>query len=404
MSLVQDFVQLDDQMRVAPAFARHCARLSSITVECHSDPLHIKSDWQVLKRQSALPFMSYAWAKAWFADVAERQNQQPVIVIGHDDRTEPLFLLPLVLEQRGPFRVLLWPGGTHAAYHCGLFSRDCRALVRSEGPAAFWQRVFAALPRADALVAYGLPELDAEGDNPLRALPFTDTGCTSHRFALAPDWEALYATKCTAKLRRDERRCERRLGELGDVEFTIAESADEKLKLIDCMLDQKSRQLRAVGAPDFTTTDGVRDFYRRLATSPDWEAKAEVLLCALTINGVPVAVNLALIEKDCVYGLILSMGDGEAARFGPGRQLLRRVIAHCCARGLATFDLGAGEDPSKLRWEDSQVRRRDVLVPLSPQGRLFIWGMRAFFAVKGTIKSSPVLWRMFSRYRRYLGC
>ena len=402
--MARDVLNLDAQMRSAAQSAPGRTLLAGVTVECLSSPALLKADWRVLERQSTLPFTGYAWAQAWYAGVAARQDQQPVIVIGRDARDEPLFILPLVLEKRGHFQVLLWPGGTHAAYHCGLFSKPCRALVKTAGPDAFWRHVFSALPRADALVAYGLPDLNAEFDNPMRALPSTDTGCTSHRFALMADWEAFYQAKCTAKLRRDERRCGRRLGELGDVAFRIAQTPEDRLALVDRMLDQKSIQLCASGAPDFTAAPGVREFYHHLVTSPAWRGKAEVLLCALTIGGEPVAVTLALVEKGCAFGLVLSMTDGKAARFGPGRQLLRRVIAHCCARGLRSFDLGAGDDPSKLRWEDEQVRRRDVLVPLSPKGRLLVWGMRAFFAVKGTIKTSPVLWRMFSRYRRYLGC
>jgi len=375
-----------------------------VSVSWGSDPAEIKADWLALEAGEPLPFSDYAWAEAWYGRLDRDGADMPVIVIGRGPHGEPYFILPFVLEQRGPFRVLLWPGGTHSGYQHGLFSDACRTHIKNVGAPVFWARVWADLPDADAVAAYGVPETDVAEDHPLAHLPRFGCGCAGHRFALMPDWTALYEAKCNAKMRRNDRRCERRLEEIGEVTFQVARSADERRHLIDVMLEQKSAQLNEMGAPDFTAAPGIARFYHRLATSGEWGRGSEVFIAALELDGDPVAVNLALIKDGCAHGMILSMTNGDVEKFGPGRLLLRRSLAHFCGIGLRSMDLGAGDDPYKMHWADETVRRCDVIVPLTVRGRLFVLGLRTLFAAKARIKNTPVLWRLFSRYRRFLFC
>lgn len=373
-------------------------------VEVFDAPQPLKADWLALERDATVPFTSYAWAEAWYETVARARGHLPVIVVGRTADGRAAYILPFVLERRGPFAVLLWPGGTHCAYQCGLFSRACREDVARHGAQAFWNEVFAHLPEVDAIAAYGLPGFEEERDNPLHALPAVDASCVSYRLDTTAGWPRVYQTKSTSRQRSEDRRCERRLNELGDVRFTVAETPEERERLVTTLLDQKSVQLHAHGAPDFTSGDGVRQFYGRLATSPYWADGSQPYMSVIEVDGRPAAINLGLIKDDTFHGLVLSMAEGGAARFGPGRQLLNRTLEQLCGRGLRTVDMGAGEESHKLKWADTSVPRRDVLVALTPRGRVFVAIMRAMFAAKTAIKRSPTLWRLFSRYRRYLGC
>ncbi len=404
MISAQDALKFDAKQACSPRpnSTAHVAGAQRIEV-CNS-PRQVRQEWLQLEATQSVPFVSYAWAEAWYATVAAARDQEPVIVLGYMPDGNPGFILPFVLEKRGPFSVLLWPGGTHCAYQCGLFTPACREQILRRGPGRFWNEVFDCLPRVDAIAAYGLPGLESERDNPLRALPAIDASCVSYRFDLCEDWMELYQAKCSSRLRSDDRRCERRFKEMGDVRFVVAETDYERLRLVDTLLDQKSIQLNGNGAPDFTSGKGVREFYRRLVTSQHWTPGSQVFLSALEINGDPAAVNFGIVKDGAFHGLVLSMAEGETARFGPGRQLLKRTIELFCDSGLATFDMGAGDETNKLKWADKSVLRRDVLVPLTLRGQIFVRGMRAFFAAKTAIKHSPTMWRLFSRFRKYLGC
>jgi len=375
-----------------------------VSVDWVSDPSSIRDEWRALEADEPLPFGDYAWAKSWYESIEGQDAGKPVIVIGRGPFGEPCFILPFVLERRGPFRVLLWPGGTHSGYQHGLFSKACRTHIEAIGAKTFWAQVLAELPAADAVAAYGVPETDVADDHPLTHLPRFGCGCAGHRFALSADWTSLYEAKCNAKLRRNDRRCERRLEELADISFRVARSAQEKRDLVDVMLGQKSEQLREMGAPDFTSAPGIAGFYHGLASSDERGEGSDLFIAALELDGQPVAVNLALIKNGGAHGMILSMTSGEAEKFGPGRLLLRRSLEHFCSIGLKSMDLGAGDDPYKLHWADETIGRCDVIVPLNTRGRLFALGLRTLFAAKARIKTSPILWRLFSRYRRYLFC
>lgn len=404
MFSAQDTLKFDAKGAYVPQSTRAAGFAGAHRIEIFNSPRQLRQEWLTLEAMEEVPFVSYAWAEAWYATVAAAQSQEPVIVYGSAADGTPEFLLPFVLEKRGPFSVLLWPGGTHCAYQCGLFSQSCRDQIRLNGPDRFWSEVFARLPRADAIAAYGLPGLVSERDNPLRALPAIHASCVSYRFELREDWMSLYQEKCSSRLRSDDRRCERRFKEMGDVRFVVAETDYERLRLVETLLDQKSVQLQGNGAPDFTAGKGVREFYRRLVTSQHWSPGSQVFLSSLEINGDPAAINLGIIKDGAFHGLVLSMAEGETARFGPGRQLLKRTIEYFCGHGLHTFDMGAGDEANKLKWADTSVARNDVLVPLTLRGRLFVRAMRVFFAAKTAIKHSPAMWRLFSRYRKYLGC
>lgn len=372
------------------------------SVEVHASPEAVRADWLALEQDAALPFSSYAWAEAWFSTVASERGERPFVVLGRDAQGGTGFLLPFVMERRGPLRVLSWPGATHCAYHAGLFSPLCRRQVAERGGKAFWTGVLAALSEADALLGYGLPVLAHEQDNPLSMLPSIETGCNAYRLELQGGWEHVYARRCGARLQHDNRRCERRLAELGDVRFRIAETPHDRLQLVETLLDHKSSQLCEAGAPDFTAQPGVRAFYRKLVNSPQWRLDARVMITALEIDGRPVAINLGLVKDATYHGLIQAMPDGKAARFAPGRQLLKRCIEHACNEGLATFDLGAGDNRGKHRWSETAVQRHDILVGITLRGKVFILAMKAILRAKCHVKNSPALWRAALGCRRGL--
>lgn len=402
MAMTQPVPALDDRRPLPAGHMRAGCAHGAWRMEIFAAPHLVQAEWLALEAETAVPFMTYAWAEAWYANVSRAQGDEPVIVLGRDEYGEAAFILPLVRVRRGPFSVLNWPGDSHSAIQTGLFSRACRSAIRQHGASAFWREVFAVLPRADAIAACALPEIAAEADNPLAALPAVTSPSDTYVIDLTPGWDALYHAKFSKKNRTDHRRCERRLGELGEVRLVVARSTAHRLKLVEIMLDQKSAQLRKAGAPDFTIEPGVRAFYRRLAASPNWSDGTTVHVAALESGGTPVATIFGLIQDGTFHALILAMVEGAHAKFSPGRLLVKHTVEACCHMGLRAYQMGAGLEPSKLKWCDTVVARRDVLVPLTRAGHIYVSALRGYLTLKTAIKTSPALWNIFSRYRRFL--
>ncbi len=389
---------LNSEAIVAPS----TARLTGMQISVTDDPQAVSADWKALEPFATTPFGDRAWSTAWYDAMCAEADCEPVIVTGRTEGGTPLFLLPLVRVKRGPFSLLMWPGATHAPYHSGLFSNDCRALVTADNAATFWQRIFDALPKADALIGYGLPAFEAEAANPLGHLPYMSCGCHSYRFRMDAEWDHLYTAKVSTKQIRNDRRCERRLAEFGDLRFRVAVSAEERRALLETMLQQKSQRLRAQGRPDFTRQPGVRNFYDTLAGTGKWIGDRGIFMSAVDCGGQTLAINFGAVHGGEFHGLILSMSSGEWERWGPGRLLLRRTMEHLARHGFTYLDFGVGDDAYKDVWADEVVERRDVVVPLTLKGEAFVAGLKLALKAKTTIKTSPALWRMFSQCRRYL--
>ncbi len=379
-------------------------QVAGLRIATASRPEAVAAEWKQLEASAAVPFASYAWARAWYRSRQYDRDARPLIVLGRAVNGDPMFLLPLVRERRGPFTVLAWPGGKHAAYHGGLFSPECRALVTPQNARQFWDRVRAVLPPSDALAAYGLPAFEIERGNPLGYLPLFNSGCTAYRTALSPDWPTLYSARASAKMRSNDRRCERRLAEHGAVRFHVAQTQAERRRLLDSLIAQKSARFAQLGVPNFFEDPSILGFYQRLADCDDWQGAQSLYLSALELDDVPIAVNLGITQGTCFYGMVLSMAIGEAERFGPGRILLRRSMEHLCGEGFTHYDFGVGEDSYKHLWCEEAIERPDVLVAFNPKGWAFILGLKLLLKTKAGIKQSPLLWRLASRYRRYLGC
>ncbi|MGI9385207.1 MAG: GNAT family N-acetyltransferase, partial [Methyloligellaceae bacterium] len=218
------------------------------------------------------------------------------------------------------------------------------------------------------------------------------------------DWDALYTSKTSAKMRSNDRRSERRLAQHGALRFRVAQTREERRRMLDSLVAQKSARFQQLGLPNFFDKPHIRAFYERLSESCDGHDAQSVFISALELDGACIAVNLGMTQGTSFHGMIVSMAGGAVDRFGPGRVLLRRSIEHLCREGFKEFDFGVGEDPYKDHWCDETVERPDVLVPLNAKGLVFVAALKHFLKTKAFIKQSPLLWRLFSCYRRYLGC
>ncbi len=377
---------------------------AGLSVKVVARPGDVAADWKALQSTAQTPFCDFAWVKSWYEASRGQTNRSPVIAVGYEASGAPLFILPLSVERRGPFRVMVWPGGTHSSYHSGLFSKRCRELVTKANGKKFWSLVFAALPRVDAFAGYGLPQFEVEAGNPLQWLPLFSSGCNAYRLELNDDWDVIYNAATNAKARSNDRRCERRLSEMGGLRFRIAVSRDERLDLLNVLIAQKSARLNEQGIPNIFEEAFIRDFYKSLVSGNDWGADRSVFLSALELGGRVIAVNLGLIQGQTFHGMVLSMDGGQLEKFGPGRMLIRRSLEHLSRNGIVEIDFGAGEDAYKANWCSEIVQRHDVLAPRTLRGFFFVMGFKTYLRTKTRIKQSPALWSFFSRYRRYLGC
>jgi CelD/BcsL family acetyltransferase involved in cellulose biosynthesis len=355
---------------------------STIRFKCTSDIEDVREIWKQLHTSESTPFHSLAWFEAWHLRSDRRYKEEPVFVTGFARTGHAIFLLPLITQQRGPFKIITCAGNGYATYHSALISAEARDLFLSYDPIRILRDFLTVLPAADVLFIPGTPESTRGTPNPLLSLPHVQSHCTSSEMDLTSDWHDMYMRKRTAKNRSSSRRKLKRLKQFGDVEFHVPRTFRGRRALFNVLLTQKTDWLDASHLSNFLSDDGVVDFYQRLLLCRKRSEGSEPFLAALRVGDQPVAVTAGLIYKGCLYGLLNSMELGPMTRFSPGQLLLEKVLQHCCNLGLERVNFGQGEQEYKARWTDRTTRRYDIVAPLTASGQCIALAIRAGIALK----------------------
>ena len=75
----------------------------------------------------------------------------------------------------------------------------------------------------------------------------------------------------------------------------------------------------------------------------------------MTIDGVPIAAHLGLVQRGRFYYLMLGWEAGEWRAFATGRLMLDAMLRWTCEQGLSVFDFTVGDEPYKQDWVDTDL-------------------------------------------------
>lgn len=167
-------------------------------------------------------------------------------------------------------------------------------------------------------------------------------------------------------MRAELRRRRRRLEELGPVDFTIHESADDDA--LTRFFTVEAAGWKGVTGTAIAAEPPTKVFYTRVA---HWAGeKGWLRLALLSVDGRAVAGDFAIQYGDTHY-LLKTGFDPEYRRYGAGKLLRRSMIERAFADGVRRYEfLGTGA-PWKLEW--TSTLRRQLIVQAfarTPAGRL----------------------------------
>jgi CelD/BcsL family acetyltransferase involved in cellulose biosynthesis len=212
---------------------------------------------------------------------------------------------------------------------------------------------------------------------------------------LGRSWEEFYKAKRSSETRKKERKQLRRLGELGEVRFVDVRDKPEIARTIETLMQQKSKAFARMGVEDLFARPGYRAFWLDVVTT----------LCGVThvsrldVGSTIAATSLGLTHRGCYYLVLSSYHDGDVMRFGPGRAHLHELLRQAIEHGMHDFDFTIGDEPYKRDWADVEVRLHDHLQAATLHGAVVVAMISAFRRTKRLIKTTPVLWRAYSRVR-----
>ena len=372
---------------------------ASVTLELREELASLEPEWAAFQRTAACTvFQTFEWLSKWQQHVGNLRGTRPAIVLGRDAGGALLFVLPLAIETQGPIRRLTWLGSELCDYNAPLIARDFWCHVGDF--AALWreaQRLLQSNPRLrfDLVDLQKMAETIGGERNPLLSLPTQRNASSAHVATLGRSWEEFYKAKRSSETRKKERKQLRRLGELGEVRFVDVSDKPAIARTIETLMQQKSKAFARMGVEDLFARPGYRAFWLDVVTT----LRGVTHVSRLDVGSTIAATSLGLTHRGCYYLVLSSYHDGDVMRFGPGRAHLHELLRQAIEHGMHDFDFTIGDEPYKRDWADVEVRLHDHLQAATLRGAVVVAMISAFRRTKRLIKTTPVLWRAYSRVR-----
>jgi CelD/BcsL family acetyltransferase involved in cellulose biosynthesis len=251
----------------------------------------------------------------------------------------------------------------------------------------------------DLFVLNGLPAEWRGAANPLLLLPHGPAAARAWRADLGPDGDAFVASLMSSESRKKLRHKERRLADIGPVDYAEAATPDEAENVLKVFLAQKKERFAALGLPDPFDDPTVVRFLHDAAVAPLAAGPpAPVSLFTLRVGDRVVAVFGGAIHGGRFSGMFTSFdADPQIAKFSPGDLLLLHLVKTMCARGLSAFDLGAGDAGYKGDYCRIPEPLFHCVLPVTARGRIAAAGFTAAIAAKSAAKRHGAILRPLRR-------
>ncbi|BCP53384.1 hypothetical protein K32_20010 [Kaistia sp. 32K] len=365
----------------------------------------IEAEWRDLERRASVSvYQSFDWIDCWIGAATGPQRIRPAVVsIRHEGKL--VAVLPLGIERVRLLRVARFLGGEHANIRMGLFDPAFAAALTPAATAELLRRVAAAMRGVDLFDLDAQPVRWAGLENPLAGHPEARPArCDVSMMRLEPDFTKVLAAHRGAKKTKKRRWQANTLAPVGGSVLRRAASEDEALAILESYFQQKSAWFREQGIADSFAEPGVADFFRALVQRR-WagDDSALIELDALEFDGGIRAIFGSGALSGRLSGYFMSVSNDDWRRVSPGELMLYEVIAASCERGLASFDLGRGDERYKASWLDENEPHVRAIVPVTLAGRVATGLFRAIDHLERTIRDNPKLWQLAKKIRRWRG-
>ena len=323
--------------------------------------------WRLLASHPPLsgPFVDPHWMRAWTEAFAP---QEPVLVCARDGRRlVGLAALQRLVESWGGRRLTILQSRTNAeSFRFAFLSWKGRVDIQEQ----LW-RALCHSGDCDVIRIEHVPE-----GSPTLTAALTVAGELGWRALIQPTfltpWRPLSPTTpwdhgLTRRFKRNLRRAERRLGELGQVRFDVVTTGVALKQALDVFYRLEASGWKGRSGTAVAQHAQVKRFYDGLVD------RAKVWIPILTVCGDPVAAYVLRISGNNIFALKTGY-DQTYSQYAPGLLLTSRVIRYGLEHGMEMLDLMA----DKARWKADWARELRphyelLLFAPTPTGRYAYW-------------------------------
>jgi CelD/BcsL family acetyltransferase involved in cellulose biosynthesis len=329
------------------------------------------------------PYLFSAWVLAWFAEPAFAST--PYVVVA-ERAGELVGFAPFALRQVGRTRVAMFAGAHESALG---------DIVLAPGePPETARLLLGALPGSnmEALDVFGLP-----GDSVL-------AGATGSRMRVIqrvespvtdmPDgWDNAYKRHTSSNRRNQDRRRERQLSELGNLETSFATTGEEVLRDLPDVF--ALHHMRWQGRPDGSTFGLPAGQRFQTAALPRLADEGRFAMLTLRLDGRPIAFHNWFVAGSAIY-LHRNAFDASLSRYGPGLVALRRSLAAASEHGARRVEYLGGAEQFKRDLADRfEPLHQGFGLARGAAGHAYVARTQLAIALRKRLKRSERLHRLY---------
>jgi CelD/BcsL family acetyltransferase involved in cellulose biosynthesis len=368
------------------------ARTRPLRLEITDVPAAIEDVWRAFEIEGVCsPYQRFDWARSFASAFAADEGFSLQVLVLRQDDGRPMLLLPLALHRQHGLTIASLIGGKQANYHLPVFARGMGPQIARDLPDAL--RNVARSLRIDAYAFENVPLVWGEERNPL-LLGVTRPGPNeAYELELRGSPDTLLNRIGSSESRRKLRKKEKALAQLGELTWRLARSPDDIEAVLDCFFHQKSQRFRALGIHDPFKDEASRRFIRSACFSRPDAGPPAIELYGLWFGKRIIATFGGAVDRQRLSCMINSFdASPNVARYSPGSILLTKVIRAQHDLGRSVIDLGVGGARYKTEVCDRTIELRDVFVPITPKGWIYVTLGTRLSAIKRFVKQTPWAW------------
>lgn len=382
---------------IGSATADHAGAIVPVV---HSTLQEPEAIWRAFEAEAeGSPFHRYACVAAWLRHVGHHRGQKPLILTGRTDGGIA-FLLPLVTDRIGPFRIARFLGDRHANHNTGLIASNAPALTDADRIAIVKALVDAA-PGLDLLHLEGQPETVGGRPNPFLFDRSRPSGYSAWEIDLSDGFEGVLERHRGGKKRKRQRQQLKAFEAAGSVRFDYARTLEEAERVIEAFARQKAIRLAAQGVPDVFAEAGIIAFFKEMIIQDLDRTRAGFQAYFVEVAGEIRATFVTAADGERRFGLMNSIAVDDLSSHSPGDFLNFNLIAETAADGFSHFDFGIGDARYKRSWVDREYPLYETLLPLSASGAAAVAVLNARRRLRDAVVARPALYAAVQRLRRF---
>jgi CelD/BcsL family acetyltransferase involved in cellulose biosynthesis len=346
----------------------------------------LESEWNLLVEAMPRPspYLLHGWLAEWWRHFGA--GAELAVVIARRDGGL-VGAAPLFVRRSGGVRVARFLGGNESALAdlllaAGEERSTGRLLVDEMLRQPFDYADLFGVPEGSVLAVSGGPPLIERIAAPVLVM---DDG-----------WDAAYMAKSGPKYghqRREDRRRLRRLGEVGAVEFVLAETREELEPLLEEAFRLHALRWRRRRDESTFGTEAGHRFERAALRRLAGDGCLRMVL--MRVGGRPTAFVYFFVLHGVMVVHRLGF-DPALARYGPGRAATLEALRRASDEGLTRVEFLGGADPYKLELA-SRLEPLSEAVGLArnPLGSLAVRGQLGLIELRKTLSRSERLRRLY---------